>query len=100
MEPTFQAGAFLLGSAWINPKAGHVAVVKTPRRSNEYRRGYYAESNPKSVKPRDHIKRIRKINEHGVWVEGDNKQGSTDSRHYGYIQPKDVKAIVFLRLMR
>lgn len=100
MEPTFQTGAFLLGSAWISPKAGHVAVVKAPHYSNNYAKGYYSENRPKPIKSIYHIKRISKIDEHGVWVEGDNKQGSTDSRHYGYIQPKDIKGIVFLRLMR
>lgn len=101
MEPTFQAGTFLLGSPLIKPKAGHVAVVKTPRNSNKnIRKGFYSPDSSKPANPADHIKRIRKIDNTGIWMEGDNKQGSTDSRHYGYLKPKDVQAVVFLRLMR
>lgn len=38
------------------------------------------------------IKRIIKINSDGsLWVEGDNKDHSTDSRKYGALYPTDIK---------
>lgn len=77
MRPVFKPGDVLLGSALIQPKPGHVAVVKRKPLS---------------------IKRIRKINSNGVWVEGDNAAASTDSRSYGYIDKSDIKAVIFMKL--
>jgi len=36
------------------------------------------------------IKRLTSINESGIWVEGDNKGESTDSRKWGYLAPHEI----------
>ena len=45
------------------------------------------------------IKRLHKINSTGLDLRGDNKNSSTDSRHFGYIQPKKIAGIVEAILM-
>lgn len=77
MAPAIKPGAFLLGSAWINPKPGHVVVVKREPPS---------------------IKRVKKIEGHKAWIEGDNKEASTDSRSYGPVNVEDIKAVIFMKL--
>lgn len=77
MTSAIKPGAFLLGSAWLKPKAGHVVVVKREPLS---------------------IKRVKKIEGEKAWLEGDNKDASTDSRHYGYVEINDIKAVIFMKL--
>ncbi len=36
------------------------------------------------------IKRIKKTKKNEVWLEGDNKEASTDSRSFGWIDKKDI----------
>jgi phage repressor protein C with HTH and peptisase S24 domain len=80
MLPTFKPGAILVGAHWrlIKPKIGMPVVIK---------------------KDRALVKRIKKIDSNGIWVEGDNKVASTDSRTFGYIKPKEIEAIIFMRLI-
>ena len=78
MLPTFSPGDVLLGSALIRPKVGHVAVMKVAPLS---------------------IKRITRIENKQVWVEGDNTAHSIDSRSYGYINRKNIKAVIFMKLI-
>ncbi|MBR9680400.1 MAG: nickel-type superoxide dismutase maturation protease [Candidatus Altiarchaeota archaeon] len=43
--------------------------------------------------PRDHkllMKRVYKVTKKGIELRGDNKLGSTDSRHFGLVQKSDV----------
>lgn len=40
------------------------------------------------------IKRIKSIDAHGLYVEGDNVAASTDSRDFGYIKRQSVVGIV------
>lgn len=80
MLPAFKAGVILLGAAkyLVKPKVGLPAVVK-----------------------RDDllmIKRIKKIDSNGIWVEGDNISASGDSRNFGYIKPKNIQAVIFMRV--
>lgn len=77
MAPAIKPGAFLLGSVWIKPKPGHVVVVKREPLS---------------------IKRVKKIENQKVWIEGDNKIASTDSRSYGFVNVEDIKAVIFMKL--
>lgn len=77
MRPVLKPGNLLLGSGLIKPKSGHVAVVKRKPLS---------------------IKRIKKINSRGVWLEGDNAAASTDSRSYGYVGKRDIEAVIFMKL--
>jgi len=57
--------------------------------------------------PRDvlQVKRVTKIDatggisgdEFGIWVEGDNKEASTDSRQWGALKPVEVVGVSLLR---
>jgi nickel-type superoxide dismutase maturation protease len=40
------------------------------------------------------IKRINRLEGDKVYVLGDNPGASTDSRHFGWLELKDVKAVV------
>lgn len=44
------------------------------------------------------IKRLCEINGNCIWVEGDNKKDSIDSRHYGYIYKKQVLGILLCKI--
>ncbi len=51
-----------------------------------------------SVKNKLVIKRIIKIKNDEIWIEGDNKKESTDSREFGWINKSKVIAKVLLKL--
>ena len=46
------------------------------------------------------IKRVKRIDEAGAWVEGDNAQASTDSRQWGALAPQELVGKVLLRYKR
>ena len=75
MEPFCQEGDFVLVNRmsylFSCPKVGHVVVLKDPRDSS-----------------RHILKRITTIKDSSVWVEGDNKKRSTDSRDFGWVSVK------------
>ncbi len=77
MLPTLKPGALLLGTSLINVKPGRIVVTRTETVS---------------------IKRVSRVSGSEVWLEGDNKSASTDSRHYGPIKRSDVGAVVIRRL--
>ena len=79
MLPTFKPGTILLGAAkyLVKPKVGLPVVIK---------------------KDLFMIKRVKKIDKNGVWVEGDNKTASNDSRQFGYLKPNQIQAVIFMRL--
>ena len=80
MAPTYRPGDLLLGRRWFRVRVGQVVVARTPERPL--------------------VKRIKAIDEAGVWLEGDNPAASTDSRQRGAFQLSDVEAVVVLRLDR
>lgn len=43
------------------------------------------------------IKRVIRIEENALWVEGDNKTFSTDSRSWGVVAPTEIRGVVLLR---
>ena len=43
------------------------------------------------------IKRAIRVEESGLWVEGDNKSASTDSRNWGVVRPHEIRGVVLLR---
>jgi len=43
------------------------------------------------------IKRIVRVDESGIWVEGDNKEASTDSRNWGVLMSSEIRGRVLLR---
>lgn len=72
MAPTCQEGDFVLVNRmsylFSCPRIGHIIVLKDPRDS-----------------PWHIVKRICAIKDSFVWVEGDNKEKSTDSRNFGWV---------------
>ncbi len=70
MEPSFKDGDRALLLKTKNIKKGDVVVFSTQER--------------------ECIKRVSAIKENGLYVEGDNKSQSTDSRHYGAIKKEQV----------
>ena len=46
------------------------------------------------------IKRVITADSSGVWVEGDSKEASTDSRQWGALTPTEIVGIVLLRYRR
>jgi len=46
------------------------------------------------------IKRVVRIDGSGIWVEGDNKEASTDSRNWGALSPTEICGVVLLRYKR
>lgn len=44
------------------------------------------------------VKRVMRAEAGGWWVEGDNKEASTDSRRYGPIEPDCITGRLVLRL--
>ena len=95
MSPSFNHGDWLLfrilrwpvapTHAQLADLVGKVVLV---RRSSEFGDDFLQ------------IKRVIHVNESGIWVEGDNKAQSTDSRTWGYLSPKEIIAIYFLRYRR
>ena len=43
------------------------------------------------------IKRVVRIDGSAIWVEGDNKEASTDSRSWGALTPTEIRGVVLLR---
>jgi hypothetical protein len=78
MLPTYRPNDTLLGWTWFTPGVGQVVVLS------------HAE--------RPLIKRITKIDGTMIWVEGDNKSDSIDSRNFGFISRSKLKSHIIARL--
>ena len=78
MEPSCREGDFVLVNRmsylFSRPKVGHIVVLRDPRDSSQHI-----------------VKRITVIKDSFIWVEGDNKEKSTDSRNFGWV---NVKALL------
>lgn len=74
MEPLFSEKDFVFVGKYLlfSPKTGDVVVLKHP------------------ILQIPLLKRILKINKDLIWVEGDNKEASRDSRDFGWIEKKQV----------
>ncbi len=74
MEPFCQEGDFVLVNRmsylFSRPKVGQLVVLKDPRDSRRI------------------VKRIGVVKDSFVWVEGDNREKSTDSRNFGWVSAK------------
>lgn len=79
MKPTLMPGQYVLTFNWYylfnNPNMNDLIVVKQG--------------------DKDIIKRVKQVNiENMLWVEGDNKNYSTDSRKFGFIPLSSVQGKV------
>ncbi len=90
MSPTYKDGDWLLfrrlGKVNMNSARRLVGKVVVIER----------ESNPGVFL----IKRVIRVDENGFWVEGDNKESSTDSRSWGVITPREISGLITLRYRR
>lgn len=78
MQPTYPAGATLLGSSWLKPRAGRIVVARHGGRLL--------------------IKRVLRLEPAGLWLQGDNTAASTDSRQFGHVPLAAVEAVIIARL--
>lgn len=76
MAPTFKNGEIVFANRFAylfqKPKLGEIIAIKDPRDGKVL------------------IKRIKKIDNKKIFVIGDNKVHSTDSREFGMIEQKDI----------
>lgn len=80
MIPTFTPGEKLLVSYGAKVKTGDIVILTVEKRMD--------------------IKRIVKIQENEIYVEGDNSQVSIDSRSYGPVNRDAIVAKFICRLPR
>ena len=80
MEPTIKDGGFVLAIfSFFRVRLGDVVLLRRP------------SSNVLI------IKRVLRISDGKVWVEGDNSRESSDSRKFGWIDSKDIAGKVLMR---
>jgi len=80
MIPTLREGQDVLVWCWfINPKIGDIVAIK--------------------VDGREMIKRIHKVDDRSMFVQGDNEKESIDSRKFGPIKKEQIigKVIYIVR---
>ncbi len=83
MAPAYMAGDWLV-VVWGGPfRRGQVVLVE-----RENQPGVFL------------LKRVVGPMEEKIWVEGDNKEASTDSRHWGAISQDEIVAAVLFRFMK
>ncbi len=76
MAPLLKPDQKLLGWRWFSHlRTGQIVVLK--------------HNQPKFL-----IKRLKKIKSGVVWVEGENKAVSTDSRSFGWMPRTNVEAVI------
>ena len=75
MMPVLPPGTLILGLGWLlRPRPGRVAVILH--------------------NGKEKIKRIADVKNGQVFVVGDHKEASTDSRHFGWLPEESIQAIV------
>lgn len=82
MEPFLHEGASLIVLKYFltSPKVGDVVI--------------FSHTTP----PLIFVKRIIEIKNNKIWMEGDNKKVSIDSRKFGYVEAKRIVGKVILRI--
>lgn len=81
MEPTIWPGDFVIVDKWYGGLiAGDIVVLKHPRKT------LYI------------VKRIKSIKGKKIFVEGDNKEKSQDSRHFGAVEKKLIVGKMVFKL--
>lgn len=82
MQPTLADGDWLIARRYgrrRSPSAGHVVLARHP------------------FDGPDILKRVESVDVHGAWLLGDNSDASTDSRHFGPIEPGTIRARIVAR---
>lgn len=81
MEPTVSPGDFVVIDKWYGGlRPGEIVVLKHPKRK------LYI------------VKRIKRVDGKKIFVEGDNKEKSQDSRHFGAVSRDLVLGKMVLKL--
>lgn len=71
MVPGLQPGQDILSFNWFyRPKVGDIVVIKQ--------------------EGKEIVKRVQKVLDREVIIHGDNKEGSTDSRHFGPVEMEQI----------
>ncbi|CAN5149122.1 hypothetical protein BH11PAT1_BH11PAT1_0590 [soil metagenome] len=81
MEPTYYQGDTVLVYSWFNIFKKNDIIVFADQKTEK-----------------TFIKRIKQINEGEILVEGDNKNMSIDSRHFGPIKMEQIIGRVIAKL--
>lgn len=82
MAPTLLPGDRLLLWCWGGPRSGDLLVVEDPQRPGAYL-----------------VKRATRVADARVWVEGDNRAASRDSRAFGALTRARVVGRVIWRYL-
>lgn len=91
MYPTYRDGEDVVIRKFNTPKINDVIVLDCLSKCSAGVSVIKRDSLPEPLS-RTLIKRIIKINSKGCyWVEGDNRNYSTDSREYGWLCPSDIR---------
>lgn len=77
MLPTYKTGDLLVGWKWFRPSVGQAVIARTDMML---------------------VKRIIRIEAGKVWLEGDNKLQSRDSRRFGYVDIDALEAVILLKI--
>ena len=77
MLPTLAGEERVLVNRWGRVKPGDIVIIRG--------------------EGKDVVKRLAKITQQGYFVEGDNKEHSTDSRQFGPVEKKNIIGKVIFR---
>jgi nickel-type superoxide dismutase maturation protease len=88
MAPNFNDGDWLLFHILRAKSSDLVGKVVLIQRKSELGKDFLQ------------IKRVTQVTELGIWVEGDNKNASTDSRSWGALEANEVIGKLIFRYRR
>jgi nickel-type superoxide dismutase maturation protease len=74
MLPTLRPGQIVVATRWVRLRPGKIVIALTPRR--------------------EVVKRVKSVTARGMELIGDNPAASTDSRHFGPVDPRAIVGVV------
>lgn len=74
MLPALRPGQIVVATRWTRLLPGKVVIAR--------------------MRDRDVIKRVKDVSAAGIIIEGDNPAASTDSRHFGPVDPRAILGVV------